>query len=142
MQTGNASNVTGQTSPETIYLMGSAAIMNATFDPGSNFFIGDGVGTPCHYTAPVTGLYQFNVTVSARNSAASGIPPVTLQIIAPGTTYSNFIFTRASSSWSNQGGAGISFSQCIPLTANDQVTFGVCQTITVGKYHYYIRLIQ
>lgn len=129
-QTGNAANVTGRTSPETIYLMGSSAIMNATFNPGNNFFVGNGSGTACHYTAPATGLYQFNFTVVAQNSASSGIPPATLQIIAPGTTYSNFIFTRSSTSWASQGGAGISFSQCIPLTANDQVTFGVCQTIT------------
>jgi hypothetical protein len=132
-QTGKAVNVTGRSSPETIYLMGSAAIMNATFNPGGHFFIGDGVGTECSYTAPSTGLYQFNFNVVVINSVGSGGPPALLQFIVGGTSYTNFIFTRPSTSWSNQGSSGISYSQCIPLTASDVVTFSVVQQVTANN---------
>ena len=61
----------------TEYLLGSAAILNApgSYDVGSNFFPGNGIGLPATFTAQATGMYQieFGFTLSALSSTLPGI---------------------------------------------------------------------
>lgn len=132
VQTADATNVTGSTTPTT-YLLGSSVVMSANFDPNGNFFPGDGIGTPCNYTAPATGFYQFNYKTVITNSATPNQVPPTITIITPATTYESYTFTVQSPSWSNQGLVGNTVSVLANLTSGDVVTFGVLQQATAGN---------
>ena len=63
VQTSSVSNVTGD---DSVYWLGSSAIMNDTpatgYDLGNNFYPGSGAGAPCYFTAPFKGLYYLEIT--------------------------------------------------------------------------------
>jgi len=84
----DVANVTGD---GTLYYLGRDSVMQEYFDEGNNFYIGDGVGGECYYTAPVTGKYYFTVAVLVTNLVAPA-PPVTtyvdpLNIVTTKRTY-------------------------------------------------------
>lgn len=124
VQSGNAVGVTGgSTLPNPLhYSMGSSAIMIDNFNPGDNFFPGDGMGTPCNYTAPMTGLFQFNFTAVIGPDMSGHSSPY-MQIVTPGATYESYTFPIPSISFNGQTRVGNTFSAAVPLTSGDQVTF-------------------
>lgn len=63
-QVYDVANVTGDGS---MYYLGTLSVMDEYFDVGNNFYVGDGVGGECYYTAPVTGKYYFTFAVLATN---------------------------------------------------------------------------
>lgn len=84
----DVANVTGD---GTMYYLGTQSVMQEYFDTGNNFYIGDGSGTACYYTAPVTGKYYFTAAVLVTNLVQPS-PPVTtyvdpLNIVTTKRTY-------------------------------------------------------
>lgn len=63
-QLHDVANVTGD---GTMYWLGTQSIMQEYFDIGNNFYIGNGAGTECYYTAPVTGKYYFTFACMVTN---------------------------------------------------------------------------
>ena len=110
-QVYNASNPTNVTGDGTVY---KVAWDTANFDHGSNFNTGTYT-----FTAPTTGLYQFNLCVGASSLGAANTIGI-IQLVTTAQTY-----TSGYSSWSTTGGAAtngvkIEFgSWLVPMTSGD-----------------------
>jgi len=53
--------------------LGAGTVLTEAFDTGSNFYIGDGAGTPAEFTAPVDGTYFFQCNLMTH---AVYVPPI------------------------------------------------------------------
>lgn len=56
---------------------GAAGIMNELFDDGGNLFPGDGIGNEAVYTAPITGVYQFVMSININGT--TGVTNVVIE---------------------------------------------------------------
>jgi hypothetical protein len=117
--------------PFWIYNLGTLAALTVTENEGAAFYPGDGTGTAAVFTAPVNGNYYFSVTFAVgRGASISGVP-LGLQ----GFTNYAVIFTptlqyASTDLQSDTIGASIrnaiyTTDATVPLTAGQQVTFGV-----------------
>lgn len=66
-QTSNQ-NVLGSGSP---YVLGTSEALTTVYDSGSDFYDGDGGGTPAAFTAPSTGTYFINFFCSASDGSGT-----------------------------------------------------------------------
>jgi hypothetical protein len=89
-QNGTTTNIY----PQSPYSLGQEVVLAIIFDDGSNVFIGSGTGTAAHFTAPITGRYVLNMTVTLGSSS---VTQWNSSIITTARTYSdNYIINQTS----------------------------------------------
>lgn len=116
----NIANVTGD---GTTYYFGRNTAMTQVYDTGNDFFPGNGgtgAGDEAVFTAPVTGVYYFTMSVLATNLVTPpAVPPADpISIVTTARTYSliNCIFT-------NQTTQSYGFAAQANMTAGDTAKF-------------------
>ncbi len=96
------------------------------FNTGGNFYLGNGAGTPCNYTAPSTGLYYFEVRFEPRDGAYNIIylrTYVGIENITRGISYNTWVVGHD---------VGIPWWQgMVQLAAGNIVRFFFCPTQTL-----------
>jgi len=96
------------------------------FNTGGNFYLGNGAGTPCNYTAPSTGLYYFEVRCEPRDGAYNKIylrTYVGIENITRGISYNTWVLGND---------VGVPWWQgMVQLAAGNIVRFFFCPTQTL-----------
>lgn len=96
------------------------------FNTGGNFYLGNGTGTPCNYTAPSTGLYYFEVRCEPRDGAYNkiyGKTYVGIENITRGISYNTWVLGYD---------VGLTWWQgMVQLSAGNIVRFFFCPTQTL-----------
>ncbi len=96
------------------------------FNTGGNFYLGNGVGTPCNYTAPSTGLYYFEVRCEPRDGAYNKIylrTYVGIENVTRGISYNTWVLGND---------VGVPWWQgMVQLSAGNIVRFFFCPTQTL-----------
>lgn len=123
----------------TDYLLGTKAVFIDPLNQGSAFYTGDGTSVPASYTAPVTGLYQFNIIVVLNDAYKTGqssiYKNVGLNLYTPTRNYfQSFLQSYGSGNFSYQ--FLWNWSVIADLTSGDEVTFGVKYNPSSGTPGY------
>lgn len=96
------------------------------FNTGGNFYLGNGTGTPCNYTAPSTGLYYFEVRCEPRDGAYNKIylrTYVGIENVTRGISYNTWVLGND---------VGVPWWQgMVQLSAGNIVRFFFCPTQTL-----------
>lgn len=107
-----------------IRYLGTDTLMTAITNIGSAFFIGDALGTPASFTAPITGVYQLNFTAGIAYSGSVGTT-MQLYITTTARQYSYHALPAEVLTVKS-----ITFSTLADMTAGDTATFGVLASIS------------
>lgn len=110
-------NVGGAASP---YTLGTSAVLTIAYDVGSNFYPGNGIGSPARFTAPKTGKYFLQLVAACNDPIGSTLNMEAL-IVTPERTYRGDATTT-----SGGGGVGFLSPVCVvaaDLLAGEVVTF-------------------
>lgn len=99
------------------YNMGSGVALTELFDIGNNFNPGNGAGTGCSFTAPVTGKYYFEFYANTNSSAVASITA----IIVTGTSAKTYQFQGSLAG----GGLVSAQTAVVAMTATDVATFTI-----------------
>jgi hypothetical protein len=104
-----------------LYTLGTDLALVVDFDVGSNFYPGNGAGSPARFTAPKTAKYYLQLNVKVSNSPFSSATTTALaRIVTPARSYDSqpVLFIPGST-----GDMEAPLSVCADLTAGDVVTF-------------------
>lgn len=113
----------------TNYFLGTEIVFDALLNQGSAFYIGDGTSIPASYTAPETGLYQFNCIMYIVFNKSPLQYVVKYRGLWLHTPSQDFFQSFTAQQYSSSDTSCIyTFNFIAPLTLGDEVTWEIQNT--------------